>query len=339
MLAEAGLTRSQPLRMLCGGERLPPDLAERLLECGGELWNMYGPTETTIWSGVARVEAGAISIGRPIANTQFHVLDEIGNLVPIGVPGELYIGGDGVARGYFKRAELTGSKFVTDRFSTVSGARMYRTGDLVRYLPSGQLEFIGRSDRQIKLHGYRIELPEIETHLIALASIDDAIVVLGNDPSGEICLVAYVVQSRDGVVDSRTIRTTLRTKLPDYMIPSVFVVLDALPRMLNGKIDFKALRPPKSAVPEAERFEPKVLSSGEQMMVSIWEEVLGIDGLGVTDDIFALGGDSIRILQIVARARKAGITLNAMQIFEHRTIAAIARSILSNGQVIEAANL
>jgi len=216
---------------------------------------------------------------------------------------------------------------------------MYRTGDVVRYLASGQLEFIGRSDRQIKLHGYRIELPEIETHLIALASVDDAIVVLGSDLSGEACLDAYVVLARDCVLDTRAIRITLRARLPDYMIPTVFVALGALPRMLNGKVDFKALPSSKSAIPETASPEPKILSSSEQMMVSIWEEVLGIDGLGITDDIFALGGDSIRILQIVARARKAGITLNAMQIFEHRTIAAVARSIVGNGQVIEAAGL
>ncbi len=339
LLVEEGLNGSKPLRKLCGGERLPPDLAERLLECDGELWNMYGPTETTIWSAVSRVEAGAISLGHPIANTQFYVLDEIGNLVPIGVPGELYIGGAGLARGYFKRAELTESRFVPDRFSPLPDARIYRTGDVVRYLACGQLEFIGRSDRQIKLHGYRIELPEIETHLLALASIDDAIVVLGSDQFEEACLVAYVVQARDCVLDARAIRITLRAKLPDYMIPTVFVALGALPRMLNGKVDFKALPSSKSAIPETASPESKILSGSEQMMVSIWEEVLGIDGLGINDDIFALGGDSIRILQIVARARKAGITLNAMQIFEHRTIAAIAGSIVGNGQVIEAAGL
>lgn len=328
LLVEAGLERSTPLRMLCGGERLPPDLAASLLDRGDELWNMYGPTETTIWSGISRVRAGAVTIGRPIANTQFYVLDETGHAVPIGVPGELHIGGDGVARGYFKRPELTESKFAPNRFSPVPGARIYRTGDLVRYLPSGQLEFVGRLDRQVKLRGYRIELPEIEARLIALVSVDDASVVLATDPSGEPWLVAYLVQSRGPALDSAAIRAALRTELPDYMIPSVFVTLSALPRTLNGKVDLKALPPPKTASAKAIRPESSVLSADEQAMRSIWEEVLGIDGLGVSDDIFALGGDSIRILQIVARARKAGITLNAMQIFEHRTIAAVARSMV-----------
>jgi amino acid adenylation domain-containing protein len=339
LLVEEGVGDSMALRMLCGGEKLPPDLAERLLDRGGELWNMYGPTETTIWSAVSRIRTGAITIGRPIANTQFYVLDETGNAAPVGVPGELHSGGDGVARGYFKRPEMTESKFVPDRFSPVPGARMYRTGDLVRYLPSGQLEFIGRIDRQVKLRGYRIELPEIEARLIALEPIDDASVVLATEPSGEPWLVAYLVQSRERALDSSAIRSALRIKLPDYMIPSVFVTLDALPRTLNGKVDLKALPPPKTAVPKTSRSEPAFLSAEERAMLSIWEEVLGIGGLGVTDDIFALGGDSIRILQIVSRARKAGITLNAMQIFEHRTIAALARSILNNGQVIADAGL
>lgn len=300
---------------------------------------MYGPTETTIWSAVSRVQAGAVTIGHPIANTQFYVLDESGDVAPMGIPGELNIGGDGVARGYFKRPALNESKFVPNRFSSVAGARMYRTGDLVRYLPSGQLDFIGRTDRQVKLRGYRIELPEIETRLVALAGIDEASVVLGSDRSGEPCLVAYLVQNHGNVLDSSALRSALRTTLPDYMIPAVFVTLNALPRTLNGKVDLKALPPPKPEAPKIDQLEPRVFSANEQLMLAIWEEVLGLDGLGVTDDIFMLGGDSIRILQIVARARQAGISLNAMQIFEHRTVAAVARSIINNGQVIEIANL
>jgi amino acid adenylation domain-containing protein len=338
MLADSGVAASTPLNMLCGGESLPPDLAARLLERPGELWNMYGPTETTIWSAISRVEGGtAVNIGRPIANTQFYVLDECGQPVPIGVPGELHIGGDGVARGYFKRPDLTEAKFVRDPFSSVHSARMYRTGDLVRYRVSGQLEILGRLDRQVKLRGYRIELPEIEARLLALASIDDASVVLAADPSGEPWLVAYIVNSCVArPLDSAALRTALRTSLPDYMIPSMFVTLDALPRTLNGKVDLRALPPVGAGAPKKVRDDAApldaILSAGELAMRSIWQDVLGIDGLGVTDDIFALGGDSIRILQIVARARKAGFTLNAMQIFEHRTIAAVARSMSGNGQ-------
>jgi amino acid adenylation domain-containing protein len=321
LLVEAGLGQCAPLRMLCGGERLPPRLAERLLDCGGDLWNLYGPTETTIWSSVSRVASGVVTIGRPIANTRFYVLDESGCAVPVGTPGELHIGGDGVARGYFKRAELTASKFIADPFSTVPGARMYRTGDLVRYLPSGELDFIGRRDRQVKLRGYRIELPEVEARLIAIPSIDDAIVVLAENPAGEPWLVAYVVQSRGRALESCTIRVALRKTLPDYMIPSVFVTIDALPRTLNGKVDLQALPTLKGAG------RTRLPLPNEQAMRLIWEEVLGIKGLGLTDDIFALGADSLRILQIVVRARKAGISLNAEQIFEHRTVSAVAKSI------------
>ncbi len=335
MLADLPASKT-PLKMLCGGEALPPDLAARLLDRPGELWNMYGPTETTIWSAVARIDrADAIAIGRPVANTQFYVLDETGQPMPLGVPGELHIGGDGVARGYFKRPDLTDAKFVPDPFSAVSGARMYRTGDLVRYRASGRLEFIGRLDRQVKLRGYRIELPEIEARLIALASIDDAIVVLGADPSGEPWLVAYIVNSRDSAaLDTGSLRAALRIELPDYMIPSIFVALDAIPRTPNGKVDLKALPPAKSTsstngLSKADS-APSDLTDGELAMRSIWQDVLGVDGLSVTDDIFALGGDSLRILQIVARARKAGFTLDAMRIFEHRTIAAVTRSIATD---------
>ena len=335
MLADLPASKT-PLKMLCGGEALPPDLAARLLDRPGELWNLYGPTETTIWSAVARIDrADAIAIGRPVANTQFYVLDETGQPMPLGVPGELHIGGDGVARGYFKRPDLTDAKFVPDPFSAVSGARMYRTGDLVRYRASGRLEFIGRLDRQVKLRGYRIELPEIEARLIALASIDDAIVVLGADPSGEPWLVAYIVNSRDSAaLDTGSLRAALRIELPDYMIPSIFVALDAIPRTPNGKVDLKALPPAKSTsstngLSKADS-APSDLTDGELAMRSIWQDVLGVDGLSVTDDIFALGGDSLRILQIVARARKAGFTLDAMRIFEHRTIAAVTRSIATD---------
>ena len=345
LLADSDAIPAQPMRMLCGGETLPSELAVRLLDRPGELWNMYGPTETTIWSAISHVDrAEAITIGRPISNTQFYVLDQSGQLAPIGVPGELNIGGDGVARGYFKRPDLTDSKFVPNPFSSEPAARMYRTGDLVRRRVSGQLEFVGRIDRQVKLRGFRIELPEIEARLVALEGIDDASVTLANDPSGEPWLVAYIVRSRgERPLDSAALRTALRISLPDYMIPSAFVTLDSLPRTPNGKVDLKALphaRPGTADSPTV-RAEVAPLNCGptadERAMRSIWQDVLGLDGLAVTDDIFALGGDSIRILQIVARARRAGFTLNAMQIFEHRTIAAVARSISNHGQPPQAA--
>lgn len=333
ILAAAGFRQGGPFRMLCGGERLPANLAAILLERGGELWNMYGPTETTIWSAISRVVAGGgVAIGRPIANTRFYVLDESGKPVPVGVTGELHIGGDGVARGYFKRPDLTAAKFIPDSFSSVPAARMYRTGDLVRYLSSGELDFVGRIDRQVKLRGYRIELPEIEARLLALPSISDAIVALAEGPAGEPWLVAYVVPSQGFALDRSIIRAALRRTLPDYMVPSMFVTIDAIPRTLNGKVDLKALMPLKDAAHALGRPKLSASTSQERVLRSIWEEVLGLEDLDLTDDIFALGGDSLRILQIVIRARKAGIGLSVTQIFEHRTVSAIA-AILHDGQI------
>ena len=242
----ADLPASTPLKMLCGGEALPPDLAARLLGRPGELWNMYGPTETTIWSAVARIErADAIAIGRPIANTQFYVLDENGQPVPVGVAGELHIGGDGVARGYFKRPDLTDAKFVPDPFSGVSGARMYRTGDLVRYRASGRLEFLGRFDSQVKLRGYRIELGEIESALGEHSAVREAVVV-AQEHGGDRRLVGYVAARTGSSPSASELRSYLKEKLPEYMVPGAFAIIETLPLTPNGKID-RANLPPLDA--------------------------------------------------------------------------------------------
>ncbi len=337
LLLEAGLAGRRKLKMLCGGEALAADLAQRLVATGGDLWNMYGPTETTVWSAVSRVHDSTVTIGRAIANTQIYVLDELRQPQPIGVPGELYIGGDGLARGYFKRAEMTAERFVRDSFAPTPAARMYRTGDLVRYLPNGESEFLGRIDRQVKLRGYRIELAEIEARIMEVPGVRETAVILRNDPSGEPWLVAYVVAQSRETPDFVRMRAVLRAKLPDYMIPSFFMPLDALPRTANGKIDPKALPPTHETSPKTDDAGTAPLSASEETLQRIWSEVLGLRTVALDDDIFALGGDSIRILKIVSRARDAGMALDAMHVFQHRTIAEIARSIADGANPREAA--
>ena len=250
MLLEAGWQGGESLKVLCGGEALAQDLAERLLERCGELWNMYGPTETTIWSMVHRVEpgTGTVPVGRPIGNTRVYVLDSHFEPVPIGVSGEVYIGGAGVAKGYWKRPKLTAERFVADPFSDTEGARLYRTGDLGRYLPDGELEVQGRLDHQVKLRGFRIELGEIEVALCSHAEVREAVVVLrgaGADQS----LVAYVVPRGETTPEAGELRALLKRSLPDYMVPVAYVTLDALPMTPNGKVD-------RNALPEVEQVRP-----------------------------------------------------------------------------------
>ncbi|WP_170066637.1 non-ribosomal peptide synthetase, partial [Streptomyces sparsogenes] len=237
MLLTAGWTGHPGLKALCGGEALPSDLADELLARAGELWNLYGPTETTIWSTACRVERGdRVTIGRPLANTRCYVLDRFGEPVPPGKPGELYIGGDGVADGYLGRPELTAERFVKDPFGP-GGTRMYRTGDLVRQLADGRLEYLNRVDSQVKLHGYRIELGEIEHHLRARQGIREAVAVVREDSPGDRRLVAYVVADPGTAPDTAALRDALRGVLPGYMVPAAVVVLDEVPLTHNGKVD------------------------------------------------------------------------------------------------------
>ena len=240
MLVESGWMGKPDLRMWCGGEALAPDLADSLLMRGRELWNLYGPTETTIWSAAHRVSSGEdpILIGRPIANTQMYILNPQGLPVPIGVAGELYIAGDGVARGYWKRPELTASRFVADPFSKKTNRRMYRTGDLARYRRDGQIQLLGRTDQQIKLRGHRIELGEIEAVIEHHADVQQAVVALNGEGAGQ-RLIAYVKQAQE--TPGNELRTWLRQRLPEYMVPAVFISLPELPLTPNGKIDRKRL--------------------------------------------------------------------------------------------------
>ncbi|MGJ7583007.1 AMP-binding protein, partial [Variovorax sp. RHLX14] len=300
---------------LCGGEALQEDLAEDLRAIGVELWNMYGPTETTIWSTAVEVR-GRPRIGGPIAATTLHVLDGFLNPTPVGVPGELFLGGIGLARGYFQRAGLTSERFIAAK----DGQRLYRTGDLVRWNAEGQLEYLGRIDHQVKVRGFRIELGEIEAQLQAQPEVREAVVVANEGPAGA-RLVGYV--SGQGV-DTATLRERLAEALPDYMVPSVIVVLDALPLNANGKVDRKALPAPEFTSDRAyEAPEGEV----EQALAAIWVEVLGVARVGRNDNFFELGGDSILSLKVAARAARAGVQLNPRQVFEHQSLSRIAHAI------------
>ncbi len=342
LLLESGWRGTPGLKILCGGEALTKDLADRLLACGAEVWNLYGPTETTIWSTLHRLDSGdsQVPIGRPIANTQVYLLDEYGQLVPPGVSGELYIGGDGLARGYLRGSELTAQRFVEHAFH--GGERLYRTGDLARRRPDGLLECLGRVDHQVKLRGYRIELGEIEAAIQNQPGIRDALVVLREEVSGDHRLTAYL-RMEDGVsADSRALRKELSAILPEYMIPAAFVPLNSFPLTPNRKIDRKALLKMGSA--EMDRVEAGhgFVSGQDQLqaaasytppsdhlegvMTEIWQEVLDVSRVGVHDNFFELGGHSLSATRLIAKLRDAlGVALPLRSIFLDPTIAELSK--------------
>ncbi len=325
LLLDAGWKGDPRLTMLCGGEALPRDLANQLLETGSPLWNMYGPTETTIWSSSSRVQVGdgPVPLGPPIANTQFYVLDPTGQPVPAGVPGELHIGGDGLARGYFMRPELTRETFIPDPFRNEPNARMYKTGDLVRYQPDGTLEFLGRLDHQVKLRGFRVELGEIESVLAQLPNVRESAVIVREDTPGDRRVVAYLVCASEAAPDVAELRSFLSEKLPDYMIPSAFVGLSSMPLTANGKVDRRALPAPDWQNPVRQKQFIAPRSPHEQALAGIWAEVLHLDRVSVNDNIFELGADSLHVFQIAARATKAGLQVTPKLLLQHRTIAAV----------------
>lgn len=307
LLLAAGWQGDGRLHMLCGGEALPRDLASEMLKRGGPLWNLYGPTETTIWSTAFQVKLDdkTILIGRPIANTQIYLLDERLESVPVGEAGELHIGGDGLARGYLNLAALTAEKFIPDPFSARPGARLYKTGDLARYLPGGDIDCLGRIDHQVKIRGFRIELGEIEAALRTHPEVSEAVVIAAEVEPGDKRLVAYVVSSRASrAVMPGELRGFLSNKLPDYMIPSAIVRLDALPLTPNGKVDRKALPAPDLA--QAERCEPHVAPRDplEHQLTEIWEQVLGVRPIGVRDNFFELGGHSLLAARMMGEVEK-----------------------------------
>ena len=327
MLVDAGYRGSRDLKALCGGEALPHDLAEALLERCGSLWNLYGPTETTIWSTCHPVTSGAGSmpIGRPIANTTIAILDEALEPVPIGVAGEIYIGGDGVALGYWGRADLTAERFVPDPEARRDGAKRYRTGDAARYRSDGTIEYLGRLDGQVKVRGHRIELGEIEAALRLHASVADAAVALSSPRPDDQRLVAYVVARDSRGVAPAELRAHLLARLPEYMVPGIYSALEALPRTPNGKLDRKAL-PPFAAAAGGDAGGRPPRDGVEAQLAKIWQETLGVRSIAATDDFFALGGHSLLALRLFAKIKAdMNVDLPLRVLFEASTIEALAQ--------------
>ncbi|MCA1460448.1 amino acid adenylation domain-containing protein [Bradyrhizobium sp. NBAIM18] len=310
-------------RVLCGGEALPPDLARRLVAQAGEAWNLYGPTETTVWSARHRLDAMADRplLGRPIGNTTLYVLDGDLNLAPVGVAGELYIGGSGLARGYWRRGGLTAERFIPDPFGP-PGARLYRTGDVARWRSDGVLDYVGRADYQVKIRGFRIELGEIEARLLAQPGVRAAVVVAREVGTGR-QLVGYVCGE---ALDGAALKTALSLVLPDYMVPARIVVLEKLPLTPNGKIDRKALPAPDQLAASAQHVAPR--TPAEVALAAIWADLLRQPNIGVTDNFFELGGDSLIAVQLVSRIKRdLGHDLPLNRLFELTTVETMAAAL------------
>ena len=327
LLVDAGWKGGSSLTIACGGEALPRALAEELLDRCRCLWHMYGPTETTIWSSVLALGPGqGTPLGGPIANTTFYVLDGSLRPVPIGVSGELYIGGRGLAEGYHGQPELTAERFVPNPLSG-GGERLYRTGDLVRWREDGKLDFLGRIDQQVKLRGFRIELEEIEAALAHRQELAGAVVVVREDVPGDKRLVAYLVARGDAGPDTDVIRAELRAKLPPYMVPSAFVVLDSFPTTPNGKLDRNALPALDGARPDLERPYLAPETPVQESLAAIWSEVLAIDRIGIDDDFFDLGGHSLLAVRMLARVHDdLGVELPLRDLFDGATVRKLAAS-------------
>ncbi|WP_404384158.1 amino acid adenylation domain-containing protein [Caenispirillum salinarum] len=322
LLADGGGLPASVEVVNLAGEPLPRSLATALYDAGvAEVYDLYGPSEDTTYSTFEMVpRKGPVTIGRPLANTRAYVLDALCQPVPVGVPGELYLASDSLARGYHGREDLTVERFLPCPFG--AGGRMYRTGDLVRWRGDGRLDYLGRLDHQVKVRGFRIELGEIEESLRTHADVAETVVTAPETATGGRRLVAYV--AGPAVPDAAALRAHLARTLPDHMIPGVFVTLPRLPQTPNGKVDRKALPEPdaETAPPPAEARAPR--TEAERALAAIWAEVLDRPAVGVTDNFFELGGDSILSLRIVAKARTAGLTLTPRQVFQHQTIAELA---------------
>jgi natural product biosynthesis luciferase-like monooxygenase protein len=317
-------------KLMVGGEALTASLAKQLRQrVSGEIHNMYGPTETTIWSMTYPIEhvANIVPIGRPIANTQIRLLDRFLELVPVGIPGKLFIGGAGVVRGYLNRPELTAEKFIPDSFTSTEGSRLYDTGDRASYLPDGNVEYLGRIDNQVKIRGHRIELGEIEAVLRGCESVKEVVVHPREDAAGDIGLIAYVVAEEGFSPTIEGLRRHGNEILPDYMLPSVLVRLDSLPLTPNGKIDRRAL-PAPGQIADTGRQYVAPSTDTELRLAAVWSEVLKIDQIGVNDDFFEFGGHSLIAMQVVARIRLIfRIDMPLRDLFHAHTIARLAEHI------------
>jgi amino acid adenylation domain-containing protein len=326
----SGLPRK---RLVLGGESCSREWVSRARDWspGCEVVNHYGPTECTVGAVTHRIEdevEGEVPIGKPLSNAWTYVLGSRGEVVPTGAPGELYIGGDGVGRGYLNQAQLTAERFVPDEYSGGRGRRLYRTGDLVRYRMDGNLEFIGRIDQQVKIRGFRIELGEIEAVLRQQPEVREAVVMVEESESAGKRLVAYVVGRSKSVPKNEELKSYLKTRLPDYMVPSVWVMLEEMPLMPNGKVDRRVLRvPEESEMERIVKYEPPQTPT-EQMVAEIWSDLLALDTIGNQDNFFSLGGHSMLAAQMIARVRKAlQIELSLVSLFEAPTVADFAAKI------------
>ncbi|HEY9405348.1 MAG TPA: amino acid adenylation domain-containing protein [Pyrinomonadaceae bacterium] len=333
LLLEAEWHGTPLVRALCGGEALARELAARLLATGVELWNMYGPTETTIWSAVHQVAHDGVTeatepIGRPINNTQLYVVDRQMRPVPVGVAGELYIGGEGLALGYVGRGDLTAEKFIPDPFGVTPGARLYRTGDLARYRADGSLVFLGRLDAQVKVRGFRIELGEIEAALNDRPEVGQSVVVARPGSHGETDLIAYLVTADGADIDLEALRESLGRTLPQYMIPVHFVFLSDFPLTPNGKVNRAALPAPDQAKRET-YIAPRTMT--EERLAAIWADAFQLECIGIDDSFFDLGGHSLLAAKVVGRIRASlKVAVPIPLLFRQPTIRRISEFIDNN---------
>ena len=327
MLLEVGWKAAPGFKILCGGEALPPELANALRNTNAAVWNLYGPTETTIWSTAQQFHgsSGGISIGRPIANTEIYLLDNYLQLVPIGVAGELPL-----AAPVWPAATLIGlisplKISLPHPFSAEPGTYLYKTGDLARYLPDGNIEFLGRTDDQVKIRGFRIEPGEIEAALADHPDVRQSVVLVREDEAGEKRLVAYVVPKLQRVPTTSAFRDFLQQKLPHYMMPSAFVSVNSLPRTPHGKVDRGALPAPDQRTPDLKDAFVAPRTELEKLIAGIWAEVLKLESVGIEDNFFDLGGHSLKATQIVSRLRNAlRMELPLRTLFEYPTVTNLA---------------
>ncbi|SDD32166.1 amino acid adenylation domain-containing protein [Mucilaginibacter pineti] len=342
IMLEAGWDETTPLKVICGGEALPKELSDRIVSRAASLWNVYGPTETTVWSTIKQImpDDKLITVGRPIDNTSIYILDKFLNPLPAGTPGEIYIGGDGVAKGYLNQPVLTAERFIADPFAGVPSAKMYRTGDLGKFMPDGEIECLGRVDAQIKIRGYRIEAGEIEYNLANEYNVKEAVVIARADKSGVAKLVAYVVindnyQSESDAAQIKGWRTGLRAQLPDYMVPDDFLIIPAMPLTPNGKVDKKALADQTTKLAESINLFIAPRTDIEKLVADIWSEFLEIKNIGIYDNFFELGGHSLIAVQVMTRIEKlTGKRLPLAALFENSTVEKLALMLEMDGKSI-----
>ncbi|WP_203980591.1 non-ribosomal peptide synthetase, partial [Micromonospora phaseoli] len=321
-----------------GGETFDPGTVGRLIDSGqgpAHLHNIYGPTEVTTFSTYTRLRdrpASSGAIGSAIANTWAYVVDEVGSLVGVGVAGELWLGGPGVAWGYWNRAGLTADRFVPDGFSGVAGGRLYRTGDVVCWRPDGSLEFVGRTDHQVKVRGFRVELGEVESALVAHPAVASGVVVASRSGAGPVRLVGYVEPVAGAPVSVAQLREFVGERLPEHMVPASFVVMDSLPLNPNGKIDRAALPEPDPEKRAGQAVFRAPSEPLEQIIASVWAEVLDVDEVGVDDNFFALGGHSLHAVQVCGRLERTLRTpVSVRQLVEQPTVGDLARRLRADG--------